>query len=150
MSPSSTTVFYFFSFFFRSLAGGGREGEGRVRARGLECAKVKRVEIQSRRGGTRGALISTRRATILEIRRGMVVFKGKRIWKKNLPVSNGDFFSFFRYFCLALLRGRGKNFFVLTLGGIKRWKLFSFGKNLGMLVFKTSSLLSRIKTFENF
>lgn len=148
MSPSSTTVFYFFSFFFRSLAGGGREGEGRVRARGLECAKVKRVEIQLRRGGTRGALISTRRATILEIRRGMVVFKGKRIWK--CLFQTGDFFSFFRYFCLALLRGRGKNFFVLTLGGIKRWKLFSFGKNLGMLVFKTSSLLSRIKTFENF
>lgn len=85
---------------------------------------------------------------VLEIRREMVVFKGKRIWK--CLFQTGDFFSFFRYFCLALLRGRGKNFFVLTLGGIKRWKLFSFGKNLGMLVFKTSSLLSRIKTFENF
>lgn len=58
---------------------------------------------------------------VLEIRREMVVFKGKRIWK--CLFQTGDFFSFFRYFCLALLRGRGKNFFVLTLGGIKKWKV---------------------------
>lgn len=58
-----------------------------------ECAfaKVKRVEIQLRRGGTRGALISTRRARFgnLTKRRKMWFLKEKNL---KIPVSNGDFF----------------------------------------------------------
>lgn len=71
-------------------------------------------------------------------KKGNVFFKGKKFENAR----------FKRRFLLAFFACRGKNFFILTLGGIKRWKVVfsSFWKELGMFVFKKNLFAVGIKS----